>query len=125
MHRDIKPSNIIITKETIREEHPSSPGEVEVTPDGGRVHFENKDKKEYRLRLWKPKTEPNAGIDLLLPAGGRVTVVIKKKDEYEYGVIHIDGGTVESGNGGGPIKNWVTTDRAGCHFYGKYVNRLD
>ncbi len=90
---------------TIREQHPSPSGEVEVTPDGGRVHFENKDKKEYRLRLWKPKTESNAGIDILLPAGGLVTIVIKRKDEYEYSVVHVDGGGVESGNGGGPIKN--------------------
>jgi hypothetical protein len=90
---------------TIREQHPSPSDEVEVTPDGGRVHFENKDKKEYRLRLWKPKTEPNAGIDILLPAGGRVTVVIKEKDVFEYSVMSIAGGEAMSGNGGGPIKN--------------------
>jgi hypothetical protein len=90
---------------TIREKHPSPSGEVEVTPDGGRVHFENKDKQEYRLRLWKPKTEPNAGIDILLLAGARVTIVIKKRDEYYYSVIHIDGGDAASGNGGGPVKN--------------------
>jgi hypothetical protein len=90
---------------TIRDQHPHPSGEVEVTPDGGRVHFENKDKKEYRLRLWRPKTAPNAGIDILLPASGCVTVVIKKRDEYYYSVIHIDGGTVESGHGGGPIIN--------------------
>jgi len=90
---------------TINEQKPYPPGTVEVAPDVGRVHFENKDKKEYRLRLWKPKTEPNAGIDILLPAGGRVTVVIKKLDEYEYSVIQIDGGGAATGNGGGPIRN--------------------
>jgi hypothetical protein len=90
---------------TIREQHPSPSGEVEVTPDGGRVHFHNKDKKEYRLRLWRAKTDPSAGIDLLLPANGRVTVVIKKRDEYYYDVMNINASLAESGNGGGPIKN--------------------
>jgi len=90
---------------TIREQHPHPHGEVEVTPDGGRVHFHNKDKKEYRLRLWRPKTDPNTGIDLLLPASGRVTVVIKKRDEYFYNVMNIDADIAETGNGGGPIWN--------------------
>lgn len=90
---------------TIREKHPHPSGEVEVTPDGGRVHFHNKDKKEYRLRLFRPKTEPSTGIDLLLPAHGRLTVVIKKRDEYYYDVLNIDADIAESGNGGGPIKN--------------------
>ncbi len=90
---------------TIREQHPHPSGEVEVTPDGGRVHFHNKDKKEYRLRLWRPKTDPSAGIDIFLPAAGRVTIVIKKKDEYYYNVMHIDGDSGASGTGGGPIKN--------------------
>jgi len=90
---------------TINEQKPYPSGTVEVAPDVGRVHFANKDKKEYRLRLWKPKTEPNAGIDILLPAGGLVTVVIKKNDEYEYSVIQFDGGNAATGNGGGPIRN--------------------
>ncbi len=90
---------------TIRDQEPSPAGEVEVTPEGGRVHFDNEDKKEYRLRLWKPRTDPNAGIDILLPAGGCITVVIKKRDEYRYSVIGIAGGDADTGSGGGPIKN--------------------
>jgi hypothetical protein len=90
---------------TIREQHPSPAGEVEVTPHGGRIHFQNEDKREYRLRLFKAKTEPVAGIDILIPAGGRVTVVIKEKDEFNYRVMNAEGGEAFSGNGGGPIKN--------------------
>jgi len=47
----------------------------------------NKDKKDYRLRFWKPDTEPLTGIDILLPAKSRVTVMIKKGDEFHYGVF--------------------------------------
>jgi hypothetical protein len=90
---------------TIRDQKPNPSGEVEVTPEGGRVHFQNKDKKDYRLRLWKPKTDPNEGIDILLRANGSVTVVIKAKDEYHYGVMHLASGDTFNGTGGGPIKN--------------------
>jgi hypothetical protein len=90
---------------TIRDQTPRPDDKVEVAPWIGRVHFENKDKKDYRLRFWKPNTEPLAGIDILLPARGRVTVMIKKKDEYHYGVFHVDGDEAATGNGGGPIIN--------------------
>ena len=90
---------------TIRDQTPYPDGQVEVAPWTGRVHFENKDKKEYRLRFWKPDTEPLAGIDVLLPAKGRVTVMIKKKDEYHYGIFPAEGDEVSSGRGGGPIIN--------------------
>ena len=89
----------------IRGQEPKPRGEVEVAPEVGKIHFENKDKKEYRLRLWKPKTDPNAGIDILLPAGGSITLVMKKRDEYFYSVLGIDGGDTHNGEGGGPIKN--------------------
>lgn len=90
---------------TIHEQQPDPSGEVEVTPYGGRVHFQNQDNQEHRLRFWKKGTDANAGIDILLPAEGRVTVVINKDDEFDYSVMHIDGGIVSSGKGGGPIKN--------------------
>lgn len=90
---------------TIRDQEPSPSGEVEVAPWTGRVHFVNKDKKEYRLRFWKPDTEPLAGIDILLPRKGRVTVMIKKGDEYYYGVYHLKGEEIALGKGGGPIIN--------------------
>jgi hypothetical protein len=90
---------------TIMEQKPSPHGKVEVAPEVGRVRFENKDDREYRLRLWKWKTREDAGIDILLPAGGSVTVVIKRKDEWGYGVVDIGGGSVEMGGGGGPILN--------------------
>ena len=88
----------------IYDQVPDPCGEVEVTPKGGRVHFENQDAKEYRLRLYKPGTDPLKGIDILLPANGRVTVIIKRYDEYQYSVVDVID-EISSGKGGGPIRN--------------------
>ena len=90
---------------TIREQEPCPSDTVEVTPHGGRVHFENEDEQEYRIRFWKPKTDANAGIDILLPARGRVTLVIKRNDEFQYSVMKIDNENAMSGKGGGPVVN--------------------
>ena len=90
---------------SIRKQEPSPRGKVEVAPWTGRVHFMNKDKKDYRLRFWKPDTEPLTGIDILLPAKSRVTVMIKKGDEFHYGVFHTKGDEAALGKGGGPIVN--------------------
>jgi hypothetical protein len=90
---------------TIRDQKPRPPGEVEVTPDGGRIHFHNRDQKQYRLRFWKVGTESEDGIDILLPAKGRFTVMIKKGDEFHFSVIPIVGGDALNGIGGGPIRN--------------------
>ena len=89
---------------TIRKQEPSPRSKVEVEPWIGRVHFANKDKKEYRLRFWKPESDPFAGIDILIPARGRVSVLIKDGDEFMYGVVNI-GDRVATGRGGGPIVN--------------------
>jgi hypothetical protein len=89
----------------IRKQELYPPGEVEVTPYGGRIHFQNEDDNEYRLRFWKTETDPDAGIDILLPAGGRVTVVINKNDVFSYSFRDIGDSKVASGKGGGPIKN--------------------
>ncbi len=70
----------------------------------GRVNFVNKDKKDYRLRFWRPDTEPFVGIDILIPAGGRITVLIKKADQFMYGVIEV-GDKAATGKGPGPIVN--------------------
>jgi len=96
---------------TISKQKPSPNGEVEVAPESGRIHFKNKDNREYRLRL--QKTETDAGIDMLLPAGGTVTVVIKKDDAWHYSVIDIKGGEANPFRKGpdvdpfigGPIRN--------------------
>jgi hypothetical protein len=90
---------------SIRNQEPSPSGKVEVAPWTGRVHFVNKDKKEYRLRFWKPDTEPLNGIDILLPAKGRATVMIKKGDVFHFGVFHLKGEAAALGKGGGPIVN--------------------
>ncbi len=89
----------------IRDQAPSPCGKVEVAPWTGRVHFVNQDKKEYRLRFFKENTEPLKGIDILIPAKGRVTVGIKPGDEFHYGVYPPKGDTVTLGRGGGPIIN--------------------
>jgi hypothetical protein len=80
------------------------PGEVEVMPDVGRVHFKNEDSKEYKIRLWRPGTEPHFGIELVLAPNGTITIVIRKDDEFNYSIMSKTGG-METGRGGGPIKN--------------------
>jgi hypothetical protein len=78
---------------------------VEVTPNGGRVHFQNEDDKAYRLRLWKQDDE-KFRIDILLPAGGRVSVMINKDQEFEYRIVDFnDPDDVKTGAGGGGIRN--------------------
>jgi hypothetical protein len=89
---------------TISKQEPIPYGRVEVEPWLGRVHFVNKDKKDYRLRFWKRDTDPFTGIDILIPASGRITVMIKKGDEFHYGVVDI-GDRAASGKGPGPIVN--------------------
>ncbi|HEX8836539.1 MAG TPA: hypothetical protein VF748_06370 [Candidatus Acidoferrum sp.] len=89
----------------IRNQAPNPSGKVEVEPWSGKVHFVNKDKKEYRLRFFRPDSEPLRGIDILLPANGTVTVGIKPGDEYHYGVYPSKGEAAAMGKGGGPIIN--------------------
>ena len=91
---------------TILNQKPDRDGEVEVTPNGGRVHFQNEDNEAYRLRLWKPGTESREGIDILLPAGGRVSVMISKDEEFQYSIVDFDDADkIKTGGGGGGIKN--------------------
>ncbi len=90
---------------TIRNQEPKPNGKVEVAPWTGRVHFVNKDKKEYRLRFYKPNTEPLEGIDIFIPAQGHVTVGIKTGDEFHFGVYPSKGEAAALGKGGGPIIN--------------------
>ncbi len=90
---------------SIRKQEPHPNGKVEVAPWTGRVHFVNKDNQEYRLRFWKPDSEPLKGLDILLPAKGRITVMIKKDDEFHFGVYQTKGQEASLGKGGGPIVN--------------------
>ncbi|HKW63464.1 MAG TPA: hypothetical protein VJN89_13025 [Candidatus Acidoferrum sp.] len=89
----------------IHDQAPNPCGKVEVAPWIGKVHFVNKDKKEYRLRFFKPNSEPLQGIDIMLPPHGTVTVGIKLGDEYHYGVYPSKGDAAALGKGGGPIIN--------------------
>lgn len=88
---------------TIHKQAPKPQGEVEVTPENGRIHFKNLDKKSYRLRFYREHTEPSVGIDMLLPAAGTLTVLIKRHDVWSYILFHV--GTAFNGTGGGPIRN--------------------
>ena len=88
---------------TLSQGKPVPSDEVEVTPDAGRIHFKNKDKADRRLRLWRKGTKPSSGIDILLPARGVVTVVIKLKDEFNYDVMSIKNLIINATYG--PIKN--------------------
>jgi hypothetical protein len=93
---------IIITDQT-----PSPADRVEVNPNAGRIVFENKDPLEYRIRLYKPDTDPDAGggIDLLLPANGFLSVIIRPNDEFMYSVMATSSVLASTGKGGGPITN--------------------
>jgi hypothetical protein len=88
---------------TIHNHVPKPAGEVEVSPDNGRIHFKNTDKKSYRLRFSKEHSEPGSGIDILLPANGTITVLIKREDDWSYTLFHV--GDVMNGIGGGIIRN--------------------
>lgn len=87
---------------TVSDQTPEPSGLVEVTPNAGRVLFQNNDPVEYRIRL-VPRDNP-ATIDLLLPARGSVTVIIKKNDEFFYSLLDpFTGQTITTSSG--PIKN--------------------
>jgi hypothetical protein len=88
---------------TIHKQAPTPKGVVEVTPDSGRVHFKNKDKKSYRLRFFRKEAESTTSIDMLLPANGTVTILIRPGDEFHYMVFPTE--RVMNGIGGGPIIN--------------------
>jgi hypothetical protein len=107
---------------TIKDQQPDDRGTKEVTPDGGRIIFDNKDNKNFRLRLSSTATQST--IDLLLPAKGQTVVLIKKDDEFMYELLNEDGSALVlsaaasasgaaggppvsplAGTGGGPIKN--------------------
>jgi hypothetical protein len=89
---------------TIKHQDPTPAGEVEVMPEIGRVHFRNKDPREYRIRLWRVNTDPAHGIELSLAPRGKVTIVIHKDDEFNYSVLKKNE-PMDDGHGGGPIKN--------------------
>ena len=88
---------------TISHGKPVPPDKAEVTPEAGRVHFKNLDKSDHRLRLWRKGTNPKRGIDILLPAGGRTTVVIRLNDAFNYDVMSIKNLIINATYG--PIKN--------------------
>ena len=88
---------------TIRKQHPKPDGKVEVTPDNGRIHFKNKDKTAWRLRFFRKDAESNTSIDMLLPAKGSLTVLIRQGDEFHYIVFPVE--RILNGIGGGPIIN--------------------
>jgi len=96
---------------TVRKQRPSPKSQVEVEPGLGRIHFKNKDEREYRLRF--QKSEADTGIDIVIPPHGTITVAIKKDDEFRYSVVDIKGGEsnpfVPNPNIdpfiGGPIRN--------------------
>jgi hypothetical protein len=88
---------------TIRQAKPIPSDQVEVTPELGRIHFKNKDKADFRLRFWRKGTNPKAGIDILLPAGGNITVVIRRNNAFNYNLLSIKNLIINAMYG--PIKN--------------------
>jgi hypothetical protein len=92
---------------TITDQTPEPHGKVEVTPNAGRILFQNNDPVEYRIRFYKPDADPNAGgsIDLLLPAKGFLTLLIRKDDAFSYSVMAPHSENAMTGKGGGPATN--------------------
>ena len=88
--------------------YPQPSGRLEVTPDAGRIVFQNNDPLEYRIRLYKPDTDPDSAgaIDLLLPANGFLSVIIRKNDAFMYSVMPTNSeNAAMTGKGGGPVTN--------------------
>jgi hypothetical protein len=86
----------------VTDQTPHPDGIVEVTPRSGRVSFVNHDPIEYRIRFYQPKTDPNAGgIDLLLPALGSLTQLIRKDQAFSYSIMQVHVEDAMTGKGGG------------------------
>jgi hypothetical protein len=76
---------------------------------GGTVQFHNSDRSDYRIRLWTKKGQQHAVIDVLISAGGDVTLMTdpdaKKQDDCEFNILstslrHPVGDKAASGGGG-------------------------
>ncbi len=75
---------------------------LQVTANG-KVQFENKDGRDYRIRVSKTKAAAKTGgVDILLPASGSVTLIMKKNEDAYYTMAEVGNGDVEIG--GGPIR---------------------
>src|SRR5262245_1191467 len=97
---------------SIRNQTPDPPGKVEVTPEGGRIVFQNHDPIEYRIRFFPPgfyddnSHDPNTGgVDLLIPANGSLSLIIRKNDAFSYSIMNLRSENVMTGKGGGPGTN--------------------
>ena len=96
----------------ITNQTPNPPGKVEVTPNAGRIVFQNHDPIEYRIRFFppgfydNPGQDPNVGgIDLLIPAKGSLSLVIKKNEAFSYSIMNMQSENAMTGKGGGPGTN--------------------
>ena len=98
---------------TVRNQIPDPRGQVEVTPNIGHIVFQNLDPIQYRIRFFPPGfydpdagRNPNTGgTDLLLPANGSLTLIIKQGDEFNYSIMNMQSMNALTGQGGGPGKN--------------------
>jgi hypothetical protein len=106
---DLLPQFAIIS---IRNQTPDPRGKVEVTPNAGRIVFQNNDPIEYRIRFFPPGLydnqgqDPNkGGIDLLVPASGSLSLIIKKDEAFSYSIMNLQSENAMTGKGGGPGTN--------------------
>ena len=95
----------------IHNQYPEPAGEVLVLA-GGKIHFKNEDGKDYRVLVWRKRTEEKLGIQFLLSGHGVVTLVALPDEELHYTVLDKTG-TVATGHGGGPIKSVVESIEIG------------
>ena len=91
----------------VANQYPNPDGRVEVSPNAGRIVFQNQDPIEYRIRFYRPGEDPDSGVgmDLLLPAQGFLNVVIRPNDEFNYFIMGSASLSTSTGKGGGPITN--------------------
>jgi len=95
----------------VQNQIPDPRGVVEVTPSSGQIVFQNLDPIPYRVRFFKENlydggTDPNTGgIDLLLPANGSLSLIIKQDESFSYSIMNMQSTNALTGQGGGPGKN--------------------
>jgi hypothetical protein len=95
----------------IHDQFPDPRGEVLVLA-GGKVNFKNEDGKEYRVLVWRKRTEEKFGIEFVLAGHASVTLAALPDEELHYKVLD-KSGTMATGHGGGPIKSVIETIETG------------
>jgi hypothetical protein len=87
----------------IHNQKPEPYGAVTVFARIGRAEFKNEDDVDYRVLVWRARTEKALAIELLLPAHQTIAFTTQVEEQFHYSVLDRFG-NAETGHGGGPIK---------------------